>query len=312
MEDESVRVATKKPKSKKQDFGPKNVIYDMETQDPDDFFAMCFLLSHPDVILRAVTIYPGSKMQVGLVKEVLKHVGRSDVLVGTNNPDYPKSCVSPFHFSVLPNIKEAQPDGSANDVLYKTFTKFPNTTIITGGPPFNLESMLKAYPDAKVPRWVAQGGFAGSNVVPEDCQLDKFKGKQYCMSANWSSTPTLNYLVSCDRILRRVICAKNVCHGIVYDMDFHEKVAAVPNKTKGLQFIYDGMQLYLQKKSSGKMFHDPLAAAVAVDESICEFYEVQMMNQKSEWGCEKKEGTNTFIAIRVDLPKFIQTICTVE
>jgi hypothetical protein len=49
-----------------------DLLFDMETQDPDDWFTLCFLCSHPRARLRAVTIYPGSKMQIGLVKETLK------------------------------------------------------------------------------------------------------------------------------------------------------------------------------------------------------------------------------------------------
>lgn len=40
-----------------------DIIFDMETQDPDDMFALCFLGSHPAVKLRAVTVTPGSKAQ---------------------------------------------------------------------------------------------------------------------------------------------------------------------------------------------------------------------------------------------------------
>jgi hypothetical protein len=37
-----------------------DLIYDMETNDPDDFFALCLLLSHPRSTLRGVTLYPGT------------------------------------------------------------------------------------------------------------------------------------------------------------------------------------------------------------------------------------------------------------
>ena len=40
--------------------GKLNIVFDMESQDPDDFFTLCFLLSHPNSNLCAVTIYPGN------------------------------------------------------------------------------------------------------------------------------------------------------------------------------------------------------------------------------------------------------------
>jgi hypothetical protein len=35
------------------------VVFDMETGDPDDFITFLFLLGHPKVHLKAVTIVPG-------------------------------------------------------------------------------------------------------------------------------------------------------------------------------------------------------------------------------------------------------------
>lgn len=36
-----------------------DVIFDMETQDPDNFLCLLFLSSHPCINLKAVTITPG-------------------------------------------------------------------------------------------------------------------------------------------------------------------------------------------------------------------------------------------------------------
>ena len=35
-----------------------DVVFDMETGDPDDFFTLCLLTAHPKVNLRAVTVTP--------------------------------------------------------------------------------------------------------------------------------------------------------------------------------------------------------------------------------------------------------------
>lgn len=44
-----------------------NVVWDMETSDPDDFFTLLLLLGHPLVNLKGVTITPGTPEQVGVV-----------------------------------------------------------------------------------------------------------------------------------------------------------------------------------------------------------------------------------------------------
>lgn len=40
-----------------------DVIWDMETADPDDFITLLLLLGHPLVNLKAVTVTPGTKDQ---------------------------------------------------------------------------------------------------------------------------------------------------------------------------------------------------------------------------------------------------------
>ena len=48
-----------------------DVVWDMETGDPDDFLTLLLLLGHPQVNLKAVTVTPGTREQVGLVRQAL-------------------------------------------------------------------------------------------------------------------------------------------------------------------------------------------------------------------------------------------------
>ena len=52
-----------------------DVIWDMETGDPDDYLTLLLLLGHPRVRLKAVCVTPGSPEQVGLVKQTLARFG---------------------------------------------------------------------------------------------------------------------------------------------------------------------------------------------------------------------------------------------
>lgn len=54
---------------------PLDLVFDMETDDPDDFLTLLLLLGHPCARLRAVTIVPGSPEQVGLVRAALGWFG---------------------------------------------------------------------------------------------------------------------------------------------------------------------------------------------------------------------------------------------
>ena len=53
---------------------PTPIVFDMETQDPDDVFTLCALATHPWARLVAVTVTPGSDEQIGVVEHVLRQL----------------------------------------------------------------------------------------------------------------------------------------------------------------------------------------------------------------------------------------------
>jgi len=70
------------------------------------------------------------------------------------------------------------------------------------------------------------------------------------------------------------------------------------------------MSSYLGRQS-GKMIHDPLALAVALDESVCTLAEVDLYSQgpkDEQWGCWPCEGSNTWISTDYDEAKFRTTL----
>ena len=78
-----------------------DVIFDTETGDPDDMFALFFLCSHPSVALRAVTINPGSKAQIGVIRHILHRLNKHNIPVGARNLDSTSYAVSEFHYKFL-------------------------------------------------------------------------------------------------------------------------------------------------------------------------------------------------------------------
>lgn len=297
-----------------------NVIFDMETSDPDDALTLCFLAGHPIVKLRAVTVTPGSKDQIGLVKHLLKKLDRTDVLVGSRTVDtqalqshgagralHPKICVSEFHYRWLGKIEpEIAPD--AVEILHQTYQSFPDCTLLTGAALHNPKNFLNKYPETKIPLWVGQGGFAGEGVVPPELQLLKFSKLKTCPTFNFNGDVVgAKLMLSSSQISRRLLVSKNVCHGVVYTPEMHEQVKPHKDNNPGIALIYQGMTVYL-KKSLGKAFHDPLAACTMINPKICEFKEVEVYREKGEWGSVLKEGTNTFISISVDFPEFVRTL----
>ncbi|MDM8559468.1 nucleoside hydrolase [Candidatus Parabeggiatoa sp. HSG14] len=287
-----------------------NLLFDMETGDPDDVMTLCFLTSHPKIKLRAVTVTPGSNAQIGIVRHILKLTGFEHIPVGSFKMGYEKNCVSSFHYQWLGKIGESEPDNEGYKIISQTIAQYPDLTILTGAALKNFGQLDKAI---KIKRWVAQGGFAGDNIVPPEYRLTKFEGKMTCPTYNFNGAPNeANKMLFEMTIETRYLVSKNVCHGVVYDAALHQKIEAVKNKSKGLNLIYQGMGQYLLKNQQGKKLHDPLAACVAIDKDICQFKEVEMYRQKGEWGANLKEGTNTFISISVHEEKFAHVFTTVE
>jgi inosine-uridine nucleoside N-ribohydrolase len=230
-----------------------NVVWDMETQDPDDFITLLLLLGHPQINLKAVTVTPGSQHQIGLVRRALDWFGVK-IPVGANNLNHPKECVSSWHYRAYGEAatsKDAEPGG---EVIFRECDK--STTLITGGPLKNLGAAMKK-PGFRVGRLVAQGGFAGEGVVPRERQLEKFKGLTTCPTFNLNGDPgSALAALTHPGISSRYFVSKNVCHGVIYDLEMHQKITAKKEGSLSLELIWKGMDAYLEKRQAklGQLF----------------------------------------------------------
>jgi pyrimidine-specific ribonucleoside hydrolase len=166
-----------------------DIIWDMETGDPDDALNLCLMSTHPLVNLVAVTVNPGSNRQIGVVKHILNLVNKTHIPVGSRAPGYEKSCVSGWHDGWLGHQHEADPDGEGCDIMHEALQKYPDAVLLTGAPLTNPGNLLRKYPDVKIKKWVGQGGFAGDNVVPLECRLEKFNGMTTCPTYNFNGDP---------------------------------------------------------------------------------------------------------------------------
>lgn len=283
-----------------------DVIFDMETSDPDDAFTLCLLIDHPFVNLRAITITPGSQEQVAVVKEIVRLFDK-EIPIGAGNLNHPKQCVSEFHYKWLGKLgrEKALP---AAELIHNTIAKYPNLTVITGGPLKNLKASIENY-SIKLKEIVVQGGFAGDNVVAEEDRLDKFKGKITCPTFNLNGcVDGAKLVLTHDGIGKKYFVSKNVCHGVVYDNEFHEKLRINKDKKQSNTIVWNCMDKYLQVHNYGKMLHDPLAAACLIDRDVCTFAEVEIFRQKGEWGSLIKPNTNIYISTKVNKDKFYSVL----
>lgn len=282
-----------------------NIVLDMETQDPDDFLTLLLLLGHPRVDLRAITVTPGSRHQVGVVRHALRLFQR-DLPVGAHNLDHPKPCVSSWHYRAYGEIPPSGDAEPGHQVLRRACDD--DTVLVTGAPLKNLGAALD-HPDFRLGRWVAQGGFAGEGVVPSERQLAKFRGRTTCPTFNLNGDPRSALRALADgRIASCRFVSKNVCHGVVYDEALHARIAPLREKSRSLALIWQGMEAYLEQSRDGKKLHDPLAACCAIDPSIATWAEVELFRERGEWGARPSPGSGTLIITDLDHDRFLDVL----
>ena len=246
-----------------------DIHFDMETGDPDDLMTLCLLTAHSKITLRSVSVTPGTDEQIGLVKHALRLLGHEHVPVGSRAPGYDKNCVGGFYYKWFGKFDFAQPDEVGYRLVEQSINKYPDITILTGGP---LNTFALLNPELVIKRWVAQGGFAGDNIVPEADRLPKFNGMVTCPTFNFNGAPKVALaMLANENIKEKRLVSKNVCHGVVYNQDWQDRMAQFKHKAAGYAGIYKGMAVYLRKRKEGNKFHYPLAACVAIDPSICDF-----------------------------------------
>ncbi|WP_212823100.1 nucleoside hydrolase [Catellatospora sp. TT07R-123] len=283
-----------------------DVVWDMETGDPDDFLTLLLLAGHPEVNLRAVTVTPGSPAQIGVVRHGLALLGRTDVRIGAYNLAHPKACVSPWHYRVLGEVAPSSDAEPGGQVLAEVCDE--QTTLVCGAPLKNLGAAI-AGGRLRLGTLVAQGGFAGEGVVPASRQLPKFRGLATCPTYNLNGDRRAALAaLAYPGIRERWFVSKNVCHGVVYDQDLHEHVGAVAHRNPALGLIHRMMGDYLAHHPDGKKFHDPLAACCAIDRGVGTWAQVEIYRAGNEWGARPATGTHTSIITGYDPQRFLDIL----
>lgn len=234
-----------------------DLVWDMETEDPDDFLTLLWLCGCPDIRLKAVTINPGTPSPVGLVRRALAWFDL-EVPVGSFDIWSSENAMSPWHRRAYGDIPPSLESEPAAALLLRHCDA--HTTLLTGAPLHNLVSALR-HPEFRLGRWVCQGGFAGEGVVPSNRQLPSFRGALTAPTYSLGASPReVDDALTDERIGTRRFVGKNVCHSVIYDAALHEHVMSRRSSSTALARIADGMAVYLTRRPRGKKLHDVLAA----------------------------------------------------
>lgn len=290
----------------------RKLIVDVETADPDDSLMLMLAATHPSLELVAVNVTPGTPEQVAVVRAILADLcGASDAVpIGafdvTHTTPHGGSCVSGWHLKALAHLgltpeSRAAPDADGFQILEQFWSD--DVTLVTGAPLKNLGRFLRNFPDRRPGPWVAQGGFAGANVVPRELRLPKFGDAVWQQTFNMAGDIDSAVLALAAPQLRgkTTLVSKNLCHRVMFtaarlaQIDARlERPFASEGQQRTTALIARGMRIYLDKRAGGKAFHDPLALAAAIDPTLFRWANVrcrQSAVKRAAFGCETGEET---------------------
>lgn len=257
-----------------------DVIFDMETGDPDDLITLLLLLNNSDVQLRGITCYQGSPVQIGLIQYVLNLSGNSHIPVGGWNTQEPSE-LSPYYTSVIGQWKVENASKTPVKVFESVFNSYPDVNVLTGAPLSNIAIILNEIPKLKIKNMITQGGYLGNLVSPEQ-QLAKFKGKNAFRTYNLGNdVEAFEKVNSSDKIEKLTYVTKDLCHGFMYTPEIH----------KNIKFSQDGIGKILEKclakyaeAGKSKAMHDPLAMLTMLYPDIGDSKKINMSYRIDERG----------------------------
>jgi len=291
-----------------------DIIFDMETDDPDDFITLLMLLGHPEVNLKAVTVFPGSPEQIGFIRRTVNTWFELDIPIGAHNLKTPKSRISNWHYEAYSFAESSEDAQSAGQLLLDMCDV--ETTLLIGAPLTNFRTASR-YADEQnrdliIGKIVVQGGFAGHGVVPDELQLEKFKGEVAVPSHNLlGDSKATKKILDYHPSYGKYFVSKNVCHRVLYDRDLHNLVNSKRYQSQALDLIWQGMETYFNINPNGKMLHDPLAACCAINPDIAEWCEVSLFREGNAWGARLDDNTDTQIIVDYNHPKFLDVFLAV-
>lgn len=233
-----------------------NVIFDMETGDPDDLITLIFLLNHPKLNIKGITCYQGSPTQIGLIEHVIG-LAKKDyhIPVGGWNTVEPIE-LSPYYKSVVGHWEPKNATLTPVEVFKQAFEKDHNIHVLTGAPLTNIKLVLEALPHLSIHNMITQGGYLG-NIIPEQRQLKKFKKQATCRTYNLGNdTNAFDIVYQSPQIEKITYVTKDLCHGFLYTAEIHKEIK-FGSYPLG-QLLKSCLEHYASQ-GKNKAMHDPLA-----------------------------------------------------
>jgi pyrimidine-specific ribonucleoside hydrolase len=272
--------------------------------DPDDFFAICYLIS-AGVNIRHISICPGDPDQVALA-DMIRQFTDQNFTIGVSHANRTEPSSGGVHHKLLNRFGyplHAVPEGLGEDLISGTLNEIAydneDCEALVIGPPTclgqyiasNLET-FKAKPP--ISHATIQGGFLAYHHHNFPClRLPKFEGKSWMPTFNLNGDRKGAVALAESGIRLSYVC-KNVCHTVEFNRDRFSEFFAKPSCPASELFMEAG-ELYFQKHDS-KKFHDPTAAVCHLHPEIADWVLGHMVKMEGGWGAIPDPSGHPIIA----------------
>ncbi len=223
--------------------------------DPDDFFAITYLLA-AGVQIDAILVAPGDPDQLAIA-QFIRDECSPKTLIGSDIGRTKLSSGS-IHHALLkrygrPLIGNADYFGDL--VIRKA--QVPESEAFIIGPLRNIGRHLKNG-GPSFARATMQGGFAPYSLYRPAITLDKFEGQKWVPTFNLNGDVAGAKAFLSAPMPRRMV-GKNICHTVEFDKSRLERFSK-PN-SRAAELFLEAAALYFESHAS-KKFHDPTAAVL--------------------------------------------------
>lgn len=283
----------------------KRMWLDLELRkDIDDYLTLLMALKRDDIELAYISIHNPSVSEISLLKNT--------ILQNTNS--YPTIVISgeitayddDIHKSLM-NIASLTLDYkkiitlSLEELLSDKSIKLSELTYFTGGSLYTLSKIMEK--ESNVTAFI-QGGYAGSNIIPNEIALKKFKSRDAVPSwnLNLDLDATLKVLSYSNANLHFI--SKNICHAsLISEVDLKNKTG------NAVEVLINYFGYTEDSRLKNKAMHDVLAFMSIFDVNLVSFERVTLTTLIKEggytkWKSEINNDSNVKISVNFDYDRF--------
>lgn len=255
--------------------------------DPDDFFAICYLIA-AGVNIRHISVHPGDPDQLAVANLIRKFTGHN-FTIGNSKVDREKPSSGGIHHELLKHFGHSlsyTPDGLGEYLVEMACEEYDDVEALVIGPATSIGGFIAAHKtlsEEPVPiKWATiQGGFLGYHHHDFPClRLPQFEGRSWMPTFNLNGDRNAALSLGTSGVPLQYVC-KNVCHTVEFTRERFSEFGK-PKCAASELFIKAG-ELYF-RKHDGKKFHDPTAAVCHLYPEIAEWVIGRMFKMEGGWG----------------------------